>query len=919
MRWLIIVCTVALGACLQPAHTVCENGNVCPAEHVCGPNGGCASPEQLRACDGATDGTVCETRDGTGLCQDQICVLARCGNDVEEIGEVCDDGNQFGGDGCNGTCTSDESCGNGILELDEECDCGSGGDMVSPLCMSLGNDGPYCNAVCDLRRCGNTVVDPGEVCDDGNTMPGDGCNFDCTSDEVCGNSVTDFFRGEQCDDGNTRATDGCASCQLEEHAWKVPTLDDAPAKRAQFAAAYDVARQRLVMFGGSDQGAGELRGDTWELAGDVWIRREFVDPPRQRWGHAMAYDSKRGRVVLFAGSDANPTNETWEYDGFEWRRLSLTTSPPARLYHAMAYDAKRDRMVLFGGDVNGTAVDDTWELDGSTWTQRQPANKPSARALHAMAFDPTRGGVVLHGGNTADGDVADTYLWTGTTWTQVTTTGAPSARASHSLTFDDTRGGLLLHGGVESIIDAVPFSDTYVLVGNAWSVAPDAGQARFAHAAVYDTARRRTVIMGGSETMGGAIIPLETSITMQLTTSWTEVQPPSQQPVKRQGARIVYDEARGRVRMFGGLGEYPQTFQDTWEHDGMTWRDVNITGPLPPSRLAHNMAYDSKRRVTVLFGGIAVDSSNVVTRFDDTWELAGSTWTHRTNLATSPPARNEAAMAFDAARGRMVMFGGFGTTLLAETWEYDGTTWIQRSPTNNPGARIAATAVYDSKRQRVVVFGGSSATGARNDMWEWDGTDWTERAISGTRPTGRFSHGMSYDAARDVIVVFGGSDGTSESRDTWELVDGVTWHDRTQSSGPPRAFDAQLAYDALERQTVMVQYPVVLTDVTTWLLEATDLQLREVCTSTVDYDHDMLAGCADDDCWSTCSPECPPDAPPATCPMTPRCGDGVCTAVETCRTCAADCPTNTAACPRICGDEFCDAGEMVSSCPGDCS
>src|SRR5437868_14141783 len=35
--------------------------------------------------------------------------------------------------------------------------------------------------------CGDGVVGPGEVCDDGNLIDGDGCSAECMSTESCGN------------------------------------------------------------------------------------------------------------------------------------------------------------------------------------------------------------------------------------------------------------------------------------------------------------------------------------------------------------------------------------------------------------------------------------------------------------------------------------------------------------------------------------------------------------------------------------------------------------------------------------------------------------------------------------------------------------------------------------------------------------
>jgi cysteine-rich repeat protein len=64
--------------------------------------------------------------------------------------------------------------------------------------------------------CGDGVLQPGEVCDDGNTVGGDDCSADCRVDlSNCGNGQID--PGESCDDGNFAPGDGCsAACQVEE-------------------------------------------------------------------------------------------------------------------------------------------------------------------------------------------------------------------------------------------------------------------------------------------------------------------------------------------------------------------------------------------------------------------------------------------------------------------------------------------------------------------------------------------------------------------------------------------------------------------------------------------------------------------------------------------------------------------------------
>lgn len=110
--------------------------------------------------------------------------------------------------------------------------------------------------------------------------------------------------------------------------------------------------------------------------------------------------------------------------------------------------------------------------------------------------------------------------------------------------------------------------------------------------------------------------------------------------------------------------------------------------------------------------------------------------------------RQSAAMAFDAARGNMVVFGGrSGNYSFSDTWLWDGDRWTQRHLFGPPEQVYSSgpAMVYDSWRGVVVLFL------ARNDSdsgetWEWSGVEWTPRL--GTAPRQRYSHAMAFDAAR---------------------------------------------------------------------------------------------------------------------------------------------------------------------------
>src|SRR5581483_5764445 len=101
-------------------------------------------------------------------------------------------------------------------------------------------------------------------------------------------------------------------------------------------------------------------------------------------------------------------------------------SPPPRYGMAMATDAKRGRTVMFGGTDTYTSTwfGDTWEWDGNDWTQAKPTTAPSARAHSKLVFDTVRQMIVLYGGYTYLGG-HDTWTWDGVTWTLLDKVGAP--------------------------------------------------------------------------------------------------------------------------------------------------------------------------------------------------------------------------------------------------------------------------------------------------------------------------------------------------------------------------------------------------------------------------------------------------------------------------------------------------------------
>ncbi len=163
-----------------------------------------------------------------------------------------------------------------------------------------------------------------------------------------------------------------------------------------------------------------------------------------------------------------------------------------------------------------------------------------------------------------------------------------------------------------------------------------------------------------------------------------------------------------------------------------------------------------------------------------------------------PPALAAAAVAYDAARGQVVLFGGRDPFLRDETWLFDGEAWTEGP--SGPSAREDVAMAYDRARQRIVLFGGCDDAGAaQGDTWEWDG-EWQEVQIAGPAP--RCDHTMTYEPDGESIVLYGGWNGDEFFDDTW-IYDGDDWLLWSDTFTPTSSF-ARLVFDERNEQLLLI-------------------------------------------------------------------------------------------------------------------
>src|SRR5207245_9972976 len=194
---------------------------------------------------------------------------------------------------------------------------------------------------------------------------------------------------------------------------------------------------------------------------------------------------------------------------------------------------------------------------------------------------------------------------------------------------------------------------------------------------------------------------------------------PAARPAPRSGMGLSYDAGRHALVTFGGVVAANPSFRsssETWTLSGGCWRLQQLTTS-PPARDHPVMAYDSVRKVTVLYGGGQSSPGQPVSFLADTWIWDGQAWSQA--AVGSSPNLFASAGAFDLAHGVLVVFG-VAPGGMAQTWIWDGTRWTRGSPPSSPAARSDAMMGYDPTSQEVLLFGGfSQATGMCGDTWLW--------------------------------------------------------------------------------------------------------------------------------------------------------------------------------------------------------
>lgn len=293
--------------------------------------------------------------------------------------------------------------------------------------------------------------------------------------------------------------------------------------------------------------------------------------------------------------------------------------------------------------------------------------------------------------------------------------GAPAARTDHTWTVDGAGSAAYLFGGRAGGGGSNELW-RFDLATDEWTVLEPAGPApapRWGHTATWIDGFGLVVWSGQGD--GGFFADIWAYD--PAVGAWRELPALGSVPEARYGSCAALGPD-GRLWISHGFTQDDGRFADTRAYDFVTgeWQDLTPSGRVPLERCLHDCWVSADGSQLVLYGG----QTTGVPALGDAWayDFATGDWTNSTDGAA--PARNLYGLA-PASDGALLFGGGsIDRGYLEDAWLLDETT-LAMTPVSlgdGPAARAGATLISDAARERVLLFGGEGDDGLLGDLWE---------------------------------------------------------------------------------------------------------------------------------------------------------------------------------------------------------
>jgi hypothetical protein len=322
-----------------------------------------------------------------------------------------------------------------------------------------------------------------------------------------------------------------------------------------------------------------------------------------------------------AGQSGGPDGSPAAAPSATWARLEVDGDGPApREDHTWTVAEDGRTAYLFGGRDGATVFDDLWSFDLATerWQRERVDGPPAARFGHDAAWLPGHG-LVIWAGQVGTDFFDDIWLFdpAGGSWKELNVQGDKPVARYGSCSGIGPDGLLWISHGFTA--NGVRFDDTWT----------------------FDLEARR----------------------------WTERTPASEGkgPIKR-CLHACWWTSEGQFALYGGQTNGVVALGDLWLMTPGAGADPGVWTEAPDQQApARQLAAAARRgEQTIIFGGRGIDGEPLA----DAWVLSdGSTDLAPLSAGDPPRARSGAAMLYDAANDRLVLFGGEGSDALGDVWE----------------------------------------------------------------------------------------------------------------------------------------------------------------------------------------------------------------------------------------------------------
>lgn len=452
-----------------------------------------------------------------------------------------------------------------------------------------------------------------------------------------------------------------------------------PPARAFAAAAYDEASHQVVLFGGIGS-AGPALDDTWTWDGSAWTQQHPSSSPSARAFASMTYDPRGRDVVLVGGrTAAKPTASVCSGSG----KATGPNAPPA---------ASWTPVPCFS--TSATPFFDTWLWDGSTWHQAGSAPTGLLGQSPALGTDPTTGQVVLLAQavpTTIPGPVCPVPL------PPVAGTGpiAQPAIACAGMPVETLHAWSWSGGSWTELPAPLPAAGPGIAIGGPGALASDPVSGH-----LVDVRSGALIACGAGIAESNPPVPCPLNAGSAGASGSSLRASSSAQPTTAVAAPPA---AHGPITGSPSLPVQPGSLQPV---------PMPSSVPMPAPN-------------TCCAGSVA------------TW--SGSAWSQPESFDSGPNA-GQAQVVGDPAHHDLVAVTAQGT------WSWNGSAWTQRHPATAPPPLVGAALVYDGASGRVLLFGGEPVVMGRSssppsqppaipvtdELWAWDGSTWTQ--LSGAQP-----------------------------------------------------------------------------------------------------------------------------------------------------------------------------------------